>query len=121
MQLVLCCPSLYRWEVALARKLTEMVQLKLRFDERLRRRLEQEARKRGRSMNTEIIHRLERSFEWDAWREERLTLIMALRTHPSLTQEQKTIVQKHEMAEEREFQGGELLEIMTSKKQDERQ
>jgi hypothetical protein len=46
----------------MARKPTDMVQLKLRFSEALRRRLEREAARNNRSMNTEIIHRLEESF-----------------------------------------------------------
>lgn len=43
------------------RKPTEVVQLKLRFSERLRARLEKAAAKTN-SLNTEIIQRLERSF-----------------------------------------------------------
>jgi hypothetical protein len=47
---------------AVARKLTDEVQLKLRFDERLRRRLEKAAEQHLFSMNREIIERLEQSF-----------------------------------------------------------
>jgi Arc-like DNA binding domain len=47
----------------MARKPTAEVQLKLRFSESLRRRLEREAARNGRSMNSEIINRLERSFD----------------------------------------------------------
>jgi hypothetical protein len=47
----------------MARKLTDTVQLKLRFDEKLRRRLEREAAQNARSMNAEIIQRLEQSFQ----------------------------------------------------------
>jgi predicted HicB family RNase H-like nuclease len=39
----------------------EQVQLKLRFNERLRRKLEKAAARNGRSLNSEIIDRLERS------------------------------------------------------------
>jgi Arc-like DNA binding domain len=46
-----------------ARKPTDIVQLKLRFPESLRRHLEREAARSHRSMNTEIIHRLEESIE----------------------------------------------------------
>jgi hypothetical protein len=49
-------------EGSMARKPTDEVQLKLRFDERLRRRIEKEAERNNRSMNAEIIHRLEESF-----------------------------------------------------------
>jgi hypothetical protein len=49
----------------MARKPTDEVQLKLRFEEKLRRRLERAAEQNKRSMNAEIIHRLEQSFETD--------------------------------------------------------
>ena len=45
----------------MARKPTDIVHLKLRFAESLRRQLEREAARNHRSMNTEIIHRLEES------------------------------------------------------------
>ena len=44
------------------RKPTDEVQLKLRFKERLRQRLSRAAAQSDRSMNAEIIHRLELSF-----------------------------------------------------------
>jgi hypothetical protein len=47
------------------RKSTDEVQLKLRFDEDLRGRLERAAWNKGRSLNAEIIHRLRESFEYD--------------------------------------------------------
>jgi hypothetical protein len=49
----------------MARKPTDEVQLKLRFSEALRRRLERVAARNNRSMNTEIIHRLEESLARD--------------------------------------------------------
>ena len=58
----------------MARKPTDQVQLKLRFDERLRRHLEREAERNGRSMNAEIIARLERSMERVGLLEEVLAL-----------------------------------------------
>jgi len=45
------------------RKPADLVQLKLRFDERLRRRIERAAQRNECSMNAEIIKRLEQSFE----------------------------------------------------------
>jgi hypothetical protein len=45
------------------RKPTDLVQLKLRFDERLRRRIDRAAEHNECSMNAEIIKRLEQSFE----------------------------------------------------------
>jgi hypothetical protein len=47
----------------MARKLTDIINLKLRLSEALRRRLEKAAERNDRSMNAEIIHRLETSFE----------------------------------------------------------
>jgi hypothetical protein len=44
------------------RKTTDIVQLKLRLREELRRLLEREAKKRDHSLNTEIVDRLEESF-----------------------------------------------------------
>ena len=46
----------------MARKLQDTVQLKLRFSEALRRRLEREAKRQEQSLNAEIISRLEQSF-----------------------------------------------------------
>jgi hypothetical protein len=46
----------------MARKLSETVQLKLRFSEELRRKLEKAAERNDQSMNLEIIARLEESF-----------------------------------------------------------
>ena len=43
------------------RKASDTIQLKLRFSEALRRRLER-AKSDGRSLNSEIVHRLEQSF-----------------------------------------------------------
>ena len=47
----------------MTRKPTDLVQLKLRFDERLRRRIERAAERNECSMNAEIINLLEQSFE----------------------------------------------------------
>lgn len=47
----------------MARKPTDTVQLKLRFSEALRRRLEREAARQDRSLNSEIISRVEQSFQ----------------------------------------------------------
>jgi Arc-like DNA binding domain len=56
------------------RRLTDEVQLKLRFQEGLRQRLERRARQNGRSLNAEIIHRLHESFGYDSIREEAASL-----------------------------------------------
>jgi hypothetical protein len=46
-----------------ARKLTDTVKLQVRLPERLRRHLEQEAKRNDWSMNTEIVSRLDSSFQ----------------------------------------------------------
>lgn len=46
----------------MARKLSETVQLKLRFREELRRKLEKTAERNNQSINSEIVSRLEGSF-----------------------------------------------------------
>jgi hypothetical protein len=50
----------------MARKAQELRPVMTRIPETLRRRLERAAARNNRSMNTEIIHRLERSFRWEA-------------------------------------------------------
>jgi hypothetical protein len=49
-----------------ARKLTDTVKLQVRLSERLRRRLEQAAKHNDWSMNTEIVDRLDGSFQREA-------------------------------------------------------
>jgi Arc-like DNA binding domain len=64
----LCHAALYRLvsEAAdMARKPQELRPVMTRIPEALRRRLERSAAASGRSMNTEIIHRLEQSFRRD--------------------------------------------------------
>src|SRR5262249_55789364 len=56
-------PFRHNWEPHVTRKPADLVQLKLRFDERLRRRIERAAERNECSMNAEIIKRLEQSFE----------------------------------------------------------
>ena len=47
----------------MARKVTDTVQLNLRFSEALRRRLERAAKNNDCSLNAEIVDRLEKSFD----------------------------------------------------------
>jgi Arc-like DNA binding dprotein len=61
----LCYPSHIVMGEAVARKSTDIVKLQLRLSEALRRKLERAADREGRSMNTEIIRRLERTFAVD--------------------------------------------------------
>jgi hypothetical protein len=46
----------------MARKPTDTAHLNLRYPEALRRRLERAGKSNGRSLNSEIVHRLEQSF-----------------------------------------------------------
>jgi hypothetical protein len=48
----------------MTRKQSETADLRLRFPEKLRLRIESAASRSERSMNAEIIHRLEQSFQW---------------------------------------------------------
>ena len=57
-----CAARFVAWEGAVARKTEELRPVMTRLPEALRRRLEREAARNHRSMNTEIIHRLEDSF-----------------------------------------------------------
>jgi hypothetical protein len=50
----------------MAKKPDDVVKLNLRFDEKLRRRLERSAAQRGISMNSEILNRIEQSFDWES-------------------------------------------------------
>jgi Arc-like DNA binding domain len=70
---VLCSPNQFDWGLDLPQKrkkhprlprpANQVVQLKVRLLEELRRRLEREAVHNGHSMNTEIVERLQRSFQ----------------------------------------------------------
>ena len=51
----------------MARKATDTIKLQLRLSERLRRRLEKAAETQERSMNSEIVGRLEASFQAEDW------------------------------------------------------
>ena len=46
----------------MARRPTDTAELKLRLPERLRRLIERQAEKSNRSLNAEMVHRLEQSF-----------------------------------------------------------
>jgi plasmid stability protein len=52
-------------DLTVSRKPSETVQLKLRFPEKLRQRIESAAARNKHSMNAEIVHRLEQSFQKD--------------------------------------------------------
>jgi predicted HicB family RNase H-like nuclease len=61
----------------MASKLTDTRHLRLRFDEKLRQRIKRDAARNTRSMNAEIIDRLEKSFEKE---EQRVLMVQAATT-----------------------------------------
>jgi hypothetical protein len=65
----------------MARKPTDTVHLNLRFSEALRRRLESAAKKRGGSLNSEIVDRLERSVEMEDEADRAAQVADAVLTH----------------------------------------
>jgi Arc-like DNA binding domain len=89
-----------------------LVQVKFRLRQDILRKLEREAKRHDRSTNDEIARRLERSFDYDDWREERLILITALKSHPALTPQERAAVERHETADEKDFQEHDLPDIM---------
>jgi hypothetical protein len=56
-------------ERTVARKPTDTAHLNLRYPEALRRRLERAGKSNGRSLNSEIVHRLEQSFRREDFQE----------------------------------------------------
>jgi hypothetical protein len=66
----------------MTRKSTDTVQLKLRFDEKLRRRIESAAKHNDHSMNAEIVDRLKKSFERDDMKKMITEVIGRLVKHP---------------------------------------
>ncbi len=96
-----------------------LVQARYRFRKDLLRRLEREAKRNDRSMNDEMAVRLERSFEYDDWRGERLFLITAFRKQFGQTPEGRALLEKLEEAEEAEFQRYDLPGILKPTKGDE--
>jgi hypothetical protein len=66
------------------RKKTEIVGLKLRLRESLRRQIEAAAKVQERSLNSEIVGRLEESFAKDRSREEREEVIASMRRNEEI-------------------------------------
>jgi plasmid stability protein len=64
----------------MSRKPSETVQLKLRFPEKLRQRIESAAARNERSMNAEIVQRLEQSFQKEDSRADQAALAKAAAT-----------------------------------------
>jgi hypothetical protein len=94
-----------------------LIQVKFRLRQDILRKLEREAKRQDRSTNDEIARRLERSFDYDDWREERLILLTILKSHhPAMTPQEKAEVERLETADEKDFQEQEFADIMTPPK-----
>jgi len=76
-----------------ARKVTDTVQLKLRFSERLRRRLERAAEHHEWSMNTEIVDRLDVSFQREALEKE-IGGVIEQAVHEAATKTARRLIQE---------------------------
>src|SRR5262249_1437685 len=76
-----------------ARKVTDTVQLKLRFSERLRRQLERAAEHHRWSMNTEIVDRLDVSFQREALEKE-IGGVIELAVHDAATKTARRLGQE---------------------------
>ena len=74
--------------------LNEVIQIGVRLEEELRRRLERVASQRGQSMNAEIVERLRRSFQSD---EEKTTLIARaiIDTYPDIADRIEEIFEEY--------------------------
>jgi plasmid stability protein len=81
------------------RAANEIIQIGVRLEEQLRRRLERVAAQRGHSMNAEIIERLQRSFQSD---EDKITLIARaiIDTYPDITNRIEEILGEEQAAQE---------------------
>src|SRR5438094_6991077 len=81
------------WRRDVARKVTDTVQLKLRFSERLRRQLERAAKHNDWSMNTEIVDRLDVSFQREA-QEKEMGGMIEQAVHNAATNTARRLVQE---------------------------
>jgi hypothetical protein len=105
-------------EAAVGRKPKDLVQLTLRLKEDLRRDIERAAKREARSLNEEIVRRIEESFSYGDWREERERLVAAMITdlkfHPNPVNTKSAIAQMEEGAE-RDFQKNIIPELFPTK------
>jgi Arc-like DNA binding dprotein len=81
------------WRRDVTRKVTDTVQLKLRFSERLRRQLERAAKHNEWSMNTEIVDRLDVSFQREI-QEKEMGSVMEQTIHDAVTKTVGKLVQE---------------------------
>jgi TraY domain len=96
-----------------------LIQVKFRLRQETLRKLEREAKRNDRSTNDEITLRLEESFRYGDWREQRERLVTAmmsdLRTNPDPAATKAVIAEIDESAE-REFQAEIMEELFPGKK-----
>jgi hypothetical protein len=79
-----------------------VVQARYRFRKDLLRKLERAAKVNKRSVNDEMARRLDHSFDYEDWREDRLLLITALRPQLAQTPEGKAILERLEDADQKD-------------------
>jgi hypothetical protein len=105
-------------EAAMGRRPKDLVQLTLRLREDLRRSIERTAKRDGRSLNEEIVRRIEESFSYGDWREAREKLVAAmtadLASHPNPAAT-KIAIAKMEEGAERDFQKNVMTELFPTK------
>jgi hypothetical protein len=79
-----------------ARKPTDIVQLKLRIREELRRKLERAAAKKEHSLNTEMVERLDRSFDLEVQASDREEILRELQNlREMITGHRFAVVEPH--------------------------
>jgi hypothetical protein len=91
-----------------------LIQVKFRLREDILRKLEREAKRHDRSTNDEIARRLEESFRYGDWQEERQRLVTAmmadLGSHPDPAATKAALAKTEESAE-RDFQKDVMEEL----------
>jgi hypothetical protein len=96
-----------------------LMQVKFRLRQDILRKLEREAKRHDRSTNDEIARRLEESFTYGDWREEREQLLLAIRTdlatHPNPSATRGAFTKLENSAEE-ELQVEVMEELFPSRK-----
>jgi hypothetical protein len=101
-----------------------VVRVTARFRKDVHRRLLSEAKSRDISVNDEIERRIESSFDFERWREERQVLLLALKgallADPKANAMALEALDKLEIADERDFRKYDLPEILPVERKRER-
>jgi phage host-nuclease inhibitor protein Gam len=94
-----------------------LVQVKFRLRQDILRKLEREAKRHDRSTNDEIARRLEESFRYGDWQEERQRLVTAmmddLGSHPDPASTKAALAMMEESAE-RDLQADSMEEMFST-------